>query len=170
MPDFNIGAGYGFRQGVNPVNSRSRPDFASFRLSLNLPLYTSSKQDRAVDQRKAELAREQFAFQDARESVWDEISRAHADYRRAREQALLFKSGIIPQANQTVASMLAAYQVNKVDFLNLVNSQITLYNYETQYWKALAEANQSLARLDAAIGRSGSSPEVRSMNRNRTGQ
>ncbi|MDQ7002245.1 MAG: hypothetical protein Q9N02_06110, partial [Ghiorsea sp.] len=47
---------------------------------------------------------------------------------------------------------LAAYQVNKVDFLNLVRTQITLYNYETQYWKVLAQAKQSLAQLDAAVG------------------
>jgi len=48
--------------------------------------------------------------------------------------------------------MLAGYQVNKVDFLNLVRSQITLFEYETQYWKALTEANQSLAQLNAAVG------------------
>jgi len=74
-------------------------------------------------------------------------------YVQAKQQTSLYKTGIIPQAIQTVSSMLAAYQVNKVDFLNLVRAQITLYNYETQYWKVLAEANQSQARLDAAIGR-----------------
>ena len=48
--------------------------------------------------------------------------------------------------------MLSGYQVSKVDFLNLLNAQITLYNLETQYWNALSEANQALARLDAAVG------------------
>ena len=48
--------------------------------------------------------------------------------------------------------MLEGYQVNKVDFLNLVRSQITLFEYETQYWKAFTEANQSLAQLSAAVG------------------
>jgi len=48
--------------------------------------------------------------------------------------------------------MLAGYQVNEVDFLNLVGSQVTLLNYEVQYWKALTKANQALARLDAAVG------------------
>ena len=64
----------------------------------------------------------------------------------------LFQTGIIPQARQTVASMLAGYQVNKVDFLNLVGSQVTLLNYEIQYWKALTDAHQALARLRAAVG------------------
>jgi len=34
-----------------------------------------------------------------------------------------------------------------------VRSQITLYNYETQYWKALSEANQALAQLSAMVGK-----------------
>jgi len=40
-----------------------------------------------------------------------------------------------------------------VDFLNLLRSQITLFNYETQYWKALTEANQALAQLSAVVGK-----------------
>ncbi len=52
----------------------------------------------------------------------------------------------------TVESMLSGYQVNKVDFLNLVRSQMTLLNYENQYWKSLTAANQALARLAAAVG------------------
>ena len=48
--------------------------------------------------------------------------------------------------------MLAGYQVSEVDFLNLVRSQITLFNYETQYWRSLSAANQALARLHAAVG------------------
>ena len=62
------------------------------------------------------------------------------------------KTGLIPQAQQSVSAMRAAYQVNKVDFLNLVRAQITLYNYETQYWKALSGGWQALANLQAAVG------------------
>jgi outer membrane protein TolC len=82
-----------------------------------------------------------------------QISTAYGDYQQYKQQAELFKGGIIPQARQTVASMLAGYQVNKVDFLNLVRSQITLYNYETQYWMALSGANQALAQLTAVVGK-----------------
>jgi len=151
-PDFNLGAKYGLRNGVNPINRQNRADFASVQLSMSLPIFNGDKYDRQRDQRQAELAREEFALQDARAVVLSEVSQALAIYEKAKQQTLLFKTGIIPQATQTVSSMRAGYQVNKVDFLNLVQSQITLYNYETQYWKAFAEAHQSLARLDAAVG------------------
>ena len=51
-----------------------------------------------------------------------------------------------------MASMLAGYRVNQVDFLSLARSQNTLFNSELLYWKAFAEAHQSIARLTAAVG------------------
>ncbi|VAW61531.1 Heavy metal RND efflux outer membrane protein, CzcC family, partial [hydrothermal vent metagenome] len=149
-PDFNLGAAYGFRSGEN--NGIERPDVASLQFSMSLPIYTSSKQDKGMDQRNSELMQQKYKLQDTLERVREEISRAMADYNRASEQAVLYKDGIIPQARQTVDSMLAGYQVNKVDFLNLVRSQITLYNYETQYWLSFSSAHQALAALEAVVG------------------
>ena len=150
-PDFKLGAAYGFRQGDDP-NGSPRADFASIRLGVSLPLYAGRKQDKAVEQRASELQQKQYALRDESARVHAEISAALADYRRASEQVQLSRTGIIPQARQSVASMLSGYQVNKVDFLNLVRAQITLYEYETQYWKSFSEANQALARLSAAVG------------------
>lgn len=150
-PDFTLGASYGLRQGNNADGSE-RADFASVTLSVNLPLYADSKQRRAIDQRNSELLANRFALQDARAQVAAEVAQAHSDYLSAREQTALYKGGIIPQARQAVASMLAGYRANKVDFLKLIQTQITLHKYETQYWRSLSEARQALARLSAAVG------------------
>ncbi len=152
-PDFMIGAVYGARQGDNPpFIGGERADVLTLRLSVNLPLYPKRKRAAAVSQRTSELLNERYALQDELNAAYAEISRASADYLQAREQFSLFDTGIIPQARQTVQSMLAGYQVSEVDFLNLVRSQITLFNYETQYWRSLSAANQALARLYAAVG------------------
>jgi len=150
-PDFKIGAYYGGRD--NTLSGQSRADFMSMRLSMTVPLYFSTKQDKALSQRRQELIQRKYALQDEWNQVREDISRAVSDFRRSKNQTVLFNSGIIPQARQTVASMLSGYQVDKVDFLNLVRSQITLYNYEIQYWKVLTEANQALAQLTAMIGK-----------------
>lgn len=152
-PDFSLTGAYGSRRGINPASGLARPDFASIGLSMTLPFYAGSKQDEALDQRKAEKAKEQFKLTDIMRAVDAEISTAAAHYRANYDQASLFKTGIIPQSSQTVSSMLASYQVNKVDFLNLVRAQITLYNYETQYWKAISSSWQAWARLEAAVGK-----------------
>jgi len=152
-PDFKLGLTYGNRSGDNPIpRGGSRADFLSVMFSFNLPIYSKRKLDRAVSQRSLELRKQRYSLRDKWAVVRAEISTAITDYDEAKELFVLFQTGIVPQARQTVASMLAGYQVSEVDFLNLVGSQVTLLNYEVQYWKALTEANQALARLDAAVG------------------
>jgi len=151
VPEFKIGAVYGLRNGSNPDGS-GRSDFGSLLFSMSLPVYSGNKQDRALDQRNAEWLQQKYQLHDRLNQVEAEVREALTDYRRAGEQADLFQQEIIPQARQTVDVMLAGYQVDKVDFLNLVRSQTTLYDYETEYWKVISAANQALARLVAAVG------------------
>ncbi len=152
-PDFKLGVAYGNRSGDNPPpRGGSRSDFLSVMFSFNLPIYSKRKLDRAVSQRSLELQKQRHSLRDEWGVVRAEISSATTDYNEAKELFQLFQSGIVPQARQTVSSMLAGYQVSEVDFLNLVGSQVTLLNYEVQYWRALTAANQALARLDAAVG------------------
>lgn len=152
-PDFKLGVMYGERTGDNPpFMGGSRADLFSVMVGAKIPLYAGRKQSRAISQKSAELARNQYALIDEKGVVRAAIASATTDYQRSREQYELFAKGIIPQANQTVQSMLAAYQVSEVDFLNLVRSQMTLFNYELLYWKSVSEAKQALARLEAAVG------------------
>ena len=153
LPDFKLGVVYGFRDGKNPPpRGGERSDFLSVMLSASMPLYARTKQSKEVCQRAEELIKRRCDFQDKLTSVRSEISLALTELNQAREQYSLFKTGIIPQAQQTVSSMLAAYQASEVDFLNLVRSQITLFNYELQYWKVFADSKKALARLTAATG------------------
>ncbi|KPJ88882.1 MAG: hypothetical protein AMJ53_16280 [Gammaproteobacteria bacterium SG8_11] len=151
-PDYSIAAVYGFRSGSNPDGS-DRPDMASVLFSMNLPIYTSSRQKQAVDQRTNEWLQQKYQLDDSRNQVAGEISTALAGYRQAYDQVRLFQDNVLPQARQTVESMLAGYQVNKVDFLGLIRSETSLYEYENQYWKAFSAANQALAQLAAAVGK-----------------
>ncbi len=150
LPDFNVEAAYGAR--ANMPDGTRRSDLLSLGVSMNVPIFAGRKQAKAVDQRTSELMQEKYTLQDQWNTVRAQISQSVSDYQRAKEQFVLFDTGIIPQARQTVASMLAGYQVNKVDFLNLVRSQITLFEYETQYWKAFTEAQQALANTAQAVG------------------
>ncbi|MDX8377775.1 MAG: TolC family protein [Mariprofundales bacterium] len=143
-PDFKVGINYGLRSG--------RSDLTGIMFSMSLPIFTTDKQDHAVAQYKAELTRSAFKLDDIKLQIQAEIANAVSDYYAASQRALLFKTGIIPQSTQTVAAMLSAYQVGKVDFLNLVRAQITNYNYETQYWQTLTTAKQAWVRLEAAMG------------------
>ena len=154
-PDFKVGVNYGDRSGNNAISAGGgrRSDFASVMLTMTIPLYAKTKQTRGVYQRKYELSQSEFAKQDTYNSILSDITQGSSEYNRAQEQFKLFKTGILPQARQTVKSMLSGYKVSQVDFLNLVRSQLTLFNYEVKYWKAFVEAKQALASLESFVGK-----------------
>lgn len=153
FPDFKLGITYGERSGNNsPLQGGARSDFVSVMVGVKVPLYIGRKQSKAVSQKSLELQKNHYALLDEKGRVTAEVSTAVTDYQRAKKQFFLFGNGIVPQAQQTVQSMLAGYQVSEVDFLNLVRSQMTLLNYELKYWNALSDAKQALARLEAAVG------------------
>lgn len=151
-PDIRLGVGYGMRNGFDAMRGTDRSDLLSVMLSINVPIYSGSKQSKAIEQRTHEVSRQKHALASALRSVQASISTNLAGYLAARDQIVLLDTAIIPQAQQTVASMLAGYQVNEVDFLNLINTQITLYNAQISYWEALSAAKQALARVASAVG------------------
>ncbi len=151
-PDFMVGAQYGLRRGEDPFRRGDRSDFLSLMFNVTVPLYADSKQRKAIEQRSHEVSQRQHAFSNTLRSIQAAISGHRADYEAARDQVTLIETAIIPQAQQTAASMLAGYRVNEVDFLNVVNSQITLYNAQINYWEALSRAKAALANLAASVG------------------
>lgn len=151
-PDFMAGATYGYRDGENPDGS-DRADFATFSVTMSLPFFNRKEKKRAVSQRKHEAIQHSKALKSAENNIQSRVVAALSDYKKTSEEIELLETGIIPQSKQTLDSMLAGYQVNKVDFLNLVRAQTSLYNYETRYWKSFSSANQAVARLAAAIGK-----------------
>ena len=152
FPDFSVSMAYAVRSGTNPVSRTDRVDYFSARVDVSVPLYWSSKQSEAVRQRGAEQSQRRFELNRIFANVRREVSTAIAEYQRSLEQVVLLESGIIPQAEQTVAAMRAAYVVNEVDFLNLVSSQITLFENQVQLVLAQSQAKQAQAALEAAVG------------------
>jgi len=71
---------------------------------------------------------------------------------RTERQLELYKTGIIPQASMQIKSALSAYTVNKIDFMTLLDSQMTLYRYELEYHEALTEYEKKLIQLGGGCG------------------
>lgn len=151
-PDFTLGAAYGYRQDF--PDGRDRSDFASFMLSMNLPVWTGSKQDQAVAQRTSESLAAEHKIRQFRDRIRAEVSTEFSEYSSSAQQSEFYLTSLIPQAEQTAAAMLKGYQVNKVDFLNVVRAQLALYQYKITYWRQLSRAFKALAGLEAATGAS----------------
>ena len=47
---------------------------------------------------------------------------------------------------------MASYQVGKVDFLSLIANFTTLLDYETDYYRQLADYQTAIARMESLTG------------------
>ncbi|BCR05083.1 RND transporter [Desulfuromonas versatilis] len=149
-PDFNVFAAYKFREenrGDDGV------DFVSAGVTFNLPVW-QERRGEVVAEADSGIRMAYQQYNDLRNKVGFNISDAHAQLEKNRQQVLLFKTGIIPQATQALQAALSAYQVGKVEFLSLLDAQLTLQRYEMDYYRALTDYQRSLARLEAEAGRS----------------
>lgn len=152
-PDVNLNVAYGFRSGhPESLGGKQRADLVSAGVSFTVPVFLEHRQREALKQRSGELLATRYFEQDARAKVSAEISAAISAYETARQRAEFIKEGIVPQARLTLQSMRAGYLVGQVDFLNLIQAQIRLQNFELEYWNVVTDAQRSLASLAAAIG------------------
>ena len=98
------------------------------------------------------LAAVEAEYENVRIGVLAEIESLRAELERNRKRVELYKGGILIQAQQSLESAHAGYQVGKVDFLTLINNWMMLQNYELQYFFALSNFHRSLASYELAIG------------------
>ncbi len=147
-PDFSLWAGYRFRE-ENRVDDGV--DFASVGLSFNLPIYRE-KRDEAVAEADSGIRMALSQYDDFRSQVRFNLEDAFALMERNRDRVLLYKSGLLPQAEQTFRAAMSAYQVGKVDFLTLLDALLTQFRYEIDYYRALADYQRSVAKLQAESG------------------
>ncbi len=150
FPDFTLGAAYGFRQ--DSPQGMNRPDFASFMISVNIPIWAGKKQSKEIAMRDRELLRQKELFNSSKQRVFQEIASALAELRSLRKQVTFYHDAVIPQARLTFSSMMSAYQVNRVDFLNVIRARLAILGYEKRYWRAITGAKKAEARLRAAQG------------------
>ena len=91
-------------------------------------------------------------FQEVLKDVEFQLSDLLLMETRVRNQIDIYRTGIIPQASQTLESALSGYQVGKVDFLTLLSSQITLYNYQLDLRQKYLEYKLIWSQIEALTG------------------
>jgi outer membrane protein TolC len=148
-PDFDIGVSYGQRDD-SPMQERA--DFLSAFVMIKIPLWYKDKEDRKVAEDAANVRKAHAKFSALKNDIFFKIKSLTSEIDSHVKRVELLKSGLIPQSRLSLDSALSAYRVNKVNFLTLLNSQITLYNYELDYNRAITEHEIKLAELESVIG------------------
>jgi len=149
-PDFRVRFAYGQRDNSPEM---ARRDMLTGMLEMNIPIFFESKQSRKVAETLAEIQTFQAQYRAMLNEIYYMVASMASMLQRTERQLELYKTGIIPQASMQIKSALSAYTVNKIDFMTLLDSQMTLYRYELEYHQALTEYEKNLASLEAAVGK-----------------
>lgn len=149
-PDFSIGIAYTQRDELQ--NGMPGYDFLSGGISLNLPIYFSSKQSKKVEETRYGKKMIEESYNNIVNQVYFALDIKLTEADKNSKLLDLFKTGIIPQASQSLGSAMIGYQTDKVDFLTLINNQMTLFNYELDYYRVLSDYNKNIADLEFIVG------------------
>lgn len=75
------------------------------------------------------------------------------NFRDAERKIDLYRDTLVPKAKQSFNVIQKAFTAGKTDFLDLVDAERTLLEFQLSYERALADRAQRLARLEELVGR-----------------
>jgi outer membrane protein TolC len=88
------------------------------------------------------------------------VRRAGFDYRDAQRKYDLYSHTLLPKARQLVKAREGAFRGGTASFLDLVDAQRVLLEFNLAVARARADRGKSLARIEALLGQSVTSSHV----------
>ncbi len=150
-PDFDVRLSYGQRD--NMLDGTRRDDMVSMTVAVNLPVWRGSKIEPRILESEALRDQVSSLYQAQTNEIAARLRQQIAMAEQSLKSVKLYQTAILPQARLTVESALAAYQVNRVDFLTLLDNQMTVFDYEANLITAMANYNKALAEIDLLVGK-----------------
>jgi outer membrane protein TolC len=147
VPDFTVAAGY----MLMPSGSEFRNNYM-LEGSFNLPWLNRRKHDAEIAEAKARVSEQDAVLAAMRNVAFGQIQELRAQATAAKRLADIYQRALQPEAEATLRSTLIAYENDRTDFLNLLDSQTTVVDFDLAYFQALADFETRFADLELAVG------------------
>lgn len=123
-------------------------------VSINLPFafWTKPKYDAAVHETGAGVAAAQADLHTLENLTRFQIRDLLAKVRASWEVAVLYRTTVLPQAEESVKAALAGYRTGRTSFLDLIDADRALREFQLAYWRALVERDSRLAEVEQVVG------------------
>ncbi len=148
LPDFTFGVSYGFGQASEMI-PMSGENMLGVSAGINIPLWAGWKQKNMVSSARADLRQAEYMKLDMNDQLRFELDKHLLEYDRDRSRYTLYKESLIPQSRAELESARVAYEVGKLEFMNVINAQMGLFDAELELRKSLADGLKSLAQIAA---------------------
>jgi len=148
-PDFTISAGY----MLMPRGSEFRNNYM-IEGSINLPWLNRRKHEAEIAESTAMVTEKDAEIDAMRNAAFGQIQEALVQSKAAQKLANIYEKLLRPQAEATLHSTVIAYENDRTEFLDLLDSQMTVIDLDLAYFQALADFEARLADLELAVGKS----------------
>jgi len=146
-PDFTVSAGY----MLMPRGSEFRNNYM-VEGSINLPWLNRRKHESEIAEATAMVNEQDAEIAAMRNAAFGQIQEALVQTKSARKLASIYQNSLRPQAEATLHSTVIAYENDRTEFLDLLDSQMTVIDLDLAYFQALADFEARLADLELAVG------------------
>jgi outer membrane protein TolC len=146
--DFKVAYG----QRDEDFTGRDLPDFFSATVTLNLPVWAKSRQNKKLAASKKSHDAAIKSYHNLAKSLPYQVNVLATEIKDTQKNYKLYVDALLVQSEQWAHSSLAAYEVGKVEFNTMVNAQILLLRAELQAKRYLYSIYQKLAELTELIG------------------
>jgi outer membrane protein TolC len=150
-PEFDVSVSYMQRDAMPDGTKRS--DMFSSMVMMTLPIWREGKIEPGIREMEAEkrMAGRELANLDLETS--NLIGRSLATMKSRREAAILLRTTLIPQAEQSFQASGESYRVGKTDFPMLMDAVMVILSFRREYAAMVGEIHMEKARIEAAVGR-----------------
>jgi len=143
-PDLEVGVIY----GQQPMQGGGTDRMLSIMVGASVPIWAGSRQLKMRDETVAMRQMAEDDLEAMRADTRGRVAELVTEIERARELHALYQRTLLPQADATVASARAAYQVGGVNFMTFLDAFMTVYGYRTEIHRLDAQEGQALAELE----------------------
>ncbi|MGH7695124.1 MAG: TolC family protein [Gemmatimonadaceae bacterium] len=154
-PDLALGIQYGQRSAEMGVER-----MGSLMIGASVPIFASQRQLRMREEASAMQAMARADLATMRADTRGRVVEAYANLTRARNLIRLYRNTVLPQAEATVTSSLAAYRVGSVDFMTALDNRMKVNEYRQELLTLEAEEGTAWAELEMLLGRELFDPSV----------
>lgn len=137
-------------EAMEPSDSGKDEVIAS--VSVNLPIWRD-KLDAGVRQARRRHSAAVGQRTAAENALTADLKMALFRYRDAERKINLYRDTLLPKARQSIQATERAYKDGSNTFLELIDAQRVLLEFELAYQRALADRAQRLAELERLTGR-----------------
>ncbi len=145
-PDFMLT----YRQAF--INAPANAYAAS--IEMTIPLWFFMKQSSEVSVAAGRQIEAERNLEKTTRELHSDIRSLSAKVRSREKLLQIYETSLIPQASSTMNSSRAAYQAGRTNFLELLDSERSLYETRIGYYRNLAQYVDGLARLEEMAGTS----------------